>query len=84
MAKSRSPLVIIFITVLIDLIGFGIVIPVLPLYSQNFGASETVTGLLLAIYSLMNFIFSPIWGRLSDRIGRRPVLFFSIIVDVNL
>jgi DHA1 family tetracycline resistance protein-like MFS transporter len=79
MAKSRSPLIIIFITVLIDLIGFGIVIPVLPLYAQKFGASETVTGLLLAVYSLMNFIFSPIWGRLSDRVGRRPVLFLSII-----
>src|SRR5215510_9229032 len=79
MAKSRSPLVIIFITVLIDLIGFGIVIPVLPLYAKNFHASETVTGLLLAVYSLMNFIFSPILGRLSDRVGRRPVLFLSIV-----
>ncbi len=79
MAKSRSPMVIIFITVLIDLIGFGIVIPVLPLYAEKFGASETVIGLLLAIYSLMNFVFSPILGRLSDRVGRRPVLFLSIV-----
>lgn len=79
MAKSRSPLVIIFITVFIDLVGFGIVIPVLPLYAQKYGASETVIGLLLAIYSVMQFIFAPILGKLSDRVGRRPVLFVSLI-----
>ncbi len=79
MAKSRSPLVIIFITVLIDLIGFGIVIPVLPLYALRFGASETVIGLLLGVFSAMQFIFAPILGRLSDRVGRRPVLLVSLI-----
>jgi MFS transporter, DHA1 family, tetracycline resistance protein len=79
MAKSRSPLVIIFITIFIDLVGFGIVIPVLPLYAKMYGASETVIGLLLAIYSVMQFIMSPILGKLSDRVGRRPVLFFSLI-----
>lgn len=78
-AKGRSPLVIIFITVFIDLVGFGIVIPVLPLYAQKYGASEFVVGLLLAIYSVMQFIFAPILGKLSDRVGRRPVLFFSLI-----
>jgi MFS transporter, DHA1 family, tetracycline resistance protein len=78
-AKGRSPLVIIFVTVFIDLIGFGIVIPVLPLYAQKYGASETVIGLLLAIYSVMQFIFAPILGKLSDRVGRRPVLFVSLI-----
>jgi MFS family permease len=79
MAKNRSPLLIIFITVFIDLIGFGIVIPVLPLYAQKFGASEMVIGLLLAIYSVMQFIFAPILGKLSDRVGRRPVLLLSLI-----
>jgi MFS transporter, DHA1 family, tetracycline resistance protein len=79
MAKNRSPLLIIFITVFIDLVGFGIVIPVLPLYAQKFGASETVIGLLLAIYSVMQFIFAPILGKLSDRVGRRPVLLVSLI-----
>lgn len=79
MAKNRSPLLIIFITVFIDLIGFGIVIPVLPLYAQKFGASETVIGLLLAIYSVMQFVFAPILGKLSDRVGRRPVLLVSLI-----
>src|SRR5260370_28148345 len=79
MAKSRSPLVIIFITVFIDLVGFGIVIPVLPLYAERFNATPTVVGLLLASYSAMQFIFAPILGRLSDRVGRRPVLLVSII-----
>src|SRR5689334_22643366 len=70
MAKRRSPLVIIFITIFIDLIGFGIVIPVLPLYAERYHASETVIGLMLASYSMMQFIFAPILGRLSDRVGR--------------
>jgi DHA1 family tetracycline resistance protein-like MFS transporter len=79
MSKSRSPLVIIFITIFIDLVGFGIVIPVLPLYAERYGASEATVGVLLAIYSAMQFIFAPILGKLSDRIGRRPVLLVSLI-----
>jgi multidrug resistance protein len=79
MAKSRSPLVIIFITIFIDLVGFGIVIPVLPLYAKNYNASEAVVGVMLASYSAMQFIFAPILGRLSDKVGRRPVLLVSLI-----
>lgn len=79
MLKSRSPLVIIFITIFIDLVGFGIVIPVLPLYAKKFGASEMIVGLLLSSYSIMQFIFSPILGKLSDKVGRRPVLLYSLI-----
>ncbi|HWX42799.1 MAG TPA: MFS transporter [Blastocatellia bacterium] len=79
MANRRSPLVIIFITIFIDLVGFGIVIPVLPLYAEHFHATPTVVGLLLAVYSAMQFIFAPVLGRLSDRVGRRPVLLVSII-----
>jgi MFS transporter, DHA1 family, tetracycline resistance protein len=79
MAKSRSPLVIIFITIFIDLVGFGIVIPVLPLYAREFNASEATVGVLLAIYSAMQFIFAPILGKLSDKVGRRPVLLYSLI-----
>ena len=79
MPKSRSPLVIIFVTIFIDLVGFGIVIPVLPLYAERFGASEAVIGALVASYSAMQFVFAPLLGRLSDRIGRRPVLLFSMI-----
>ena len=79
MPKSRSPLVIIFITIFIDLVGFGIVIPVLPLYAERYGASEATIGILLAIYSAMQFVFAPILGKLSDRVGRRPVLLVSLI-----
>ena len=79
MAKPRSPLVIIFITIFIDLVGFGIVIPVLPLYAERYGASEATVGILLATYSAMQFVFAPILGKLSDRVGRRPVLLVSLI-----
>ena len=70
---------VIFLTVFIDLIGFGIVIPVLPLYAERFGASPLVIGLLLGIYSAMQLVFAPLLGKLSDRIGRRPVLLLSIL-----
>lgn len=66
-------------TVFVDLVGFGIVIPVLPLYAERFGASDILIGLLLASYAVMQFISSPILGRLSDRIGRRPVLLVSLL-----
>jgi multidrug resistance protein len=78
MASKKSQLGIIFLTVLIDLIGFGIVIPVLPRYAEHFGASVTQNGWLVGVFSLAQFIFSPIWGRVSDRIGRKPVLVVSI------
>src|SRR5258706_6801733 len=74
----RKPsLLVIFLTVFIDLIGFGIVLPLLPIYSRNFGASGFMIGLIMASFSAMQFIFAPAWGRLSDRIGRRPVLLVS-------
>lgn len=75
---SKLPLLLIFLTVFIDLIGFGIIIPLLPLYAEQFGADGTTVGLLLMSYSLMQFIFTPFWGRLSDKIGRRPVLLISL------
>ena len=76
MAKKTS-LLVIFLTVFIDLVGFGIVLPILPLYIKDFGASGLVAGAIVASYSLMQAIFSPFWGGLSDRIGRRPVLLLS-------
>jgi len=78
---KRSPLVVIFTTVFIDLVGFGIVIPVLPFYAEGsrFNATPRTVGLLFATYSVMQLIFSPILGRLSDKYGRRPVLLISII-----
>ena len=77
----RSPLIVIFTTVFIDLVGFGIVIPVLPFYAEGtiFNATPRMVGLLFASYSIMQLIFSPILGNLSDKYGRRPVLLLSII-----
>jgi DHA1 family tetracycline resistance protein-like MFS transporter len=76
-----SPLVVIFTTVFIDLVGFGIVIPVLPFYAEGtrFNATPRMVGLLFASYSILQLVFSPILGRLSDKHGRRPVLLISII-----
>ena len=76
---TRSPLIIIFLTVALDLIGFGMVVPLLPLYAQSHGANGTQVALLFASYSMMQFVFAPLWGRLSDRVGRRPVLLVSIL-----
>ncbi len=78
---NRSPLIVILTTVFIDLVGFGIVIPVLPFYAEGtkFNATPRTVGLLFASYSIMQLIFSPILGRLSDKYGRRPVLLISII-----
>ncbi len=76
-----TPLIIIFVTIFIDLIGFGMVIPILPFYasSEQFMATPFEIGLLFSIYSWMQFIFSPVLGRLSDRYGRRPILFISLL-----
>ena len=78
---ARTPLLIIFITVFIDLVGFGIVIPVLPFYAEGtkFGATPREVGFLFASYSIMQLIFAPVMGRLSDKYGRRPVLLISIL-----
>lgn len=75
------PLIIIFVTVFIDLIGFGMVIPILPFYAETspFNATPLEIGFLFSIYSWMQFFFSPILGRLSDKYGRRPILFISLL-----
>ena len=75
---KRSPLVILFITVVIDLLGFGIIFPLLPVYVQKFGGTPVVAGLLTTSFSIAQFIFSPIWGRASDRFGRRPLILLSL------
>jgi DHA1 family tetracycline resistance protein-like MFS transporter len=76
-----TPLIIIFVTVFIDLIGFGMVIPILPYYANTppFNATPLEIGFLVGTYSLMQFFFSPVLGRLSDRYGRRPILFISLL-----
>jgi DHA1 family tetracycline resistance protein-like MFS transporter len=73
-----SPLAIVFLTVFIDLLGFGIIIPLLPFYAERFGGSAETVALLSASFSAMQFVFMPIWGRLSDRIGRRPILLLGL------
>lgn len=77
-AKALSPLTILFFTIFLDLLGFGLIIPILPVYASELGASGWVIGLLGGSYSLMQFFFAPFWGGLSDRIGRRPVMLSSI------
>jgi DHA1 family tetracycline resistance protein-like MFS transporter len=74
----KAALTTLFGVIVIDLIGFGIVMPILPYYAKSFDASPLVLGLLLAVYPLMQFAFGPIWGRLSDKIGRRPVILLTI------
>src|SRR5215813_12281948 len=76
------PLLIIFLTIFVNLIGFGIIIPLLPFYAEKFGATPLVIGLLFAIYSLCQLLASPALGDLSDRWGRRPILIFSLLGTV--
>ena len=75
--KHKPSILVIFLTVFIDLIGFGIVVPLVPIYSKHYGASGFMIGALIASFSAMQFVFAPIWGRLSDHHGRRPILLIS-------
>ncbi len=75
----RSPLIALFITVVIDLLGFGIILPLLPLYVKQFNGTPTVAGWLAASFSVMQFVFCPIWGRASDRWGRRPLILMGLL-----
>ena len=77
--SHRTTLLIVFVVVFIDLLGFGIVLPLLPRYGEHFNASKMQLGLLMASFSAMQFLFAPMWGSLSDRIGRRPVLLVGLL-----
>src|SRR4029077_4307220 len=72
------PLLIIFLTIFVNLVGFGIIVPLLPFYAERFNASPVVIGMLFGVFSLCQLIASPVLGDLSDRYGRRPVLIFSL------
>ncbi|MFC6796340.1 MULTISPECIES: MFS transporter [unclassified Haladaptatus] len=76
--SSRRTISIVFTVVFLDLLGFGIIIPILPFYVRAFGADELVIGLLAASYSAMQFLFAPVLGNLSDRRGRRPIILISV------
>jgi MFS family permease len=89
----RKAMFIVFLVVFIDLLGFGIVLPLLPLYGKHFveplfeggetsKAGGAVVGLLMAMFSLMQFLFAPVWGRISDRVGRRPILLIGLAGSV--
>ena len=77
-----TPLNLIFITLLVDSIGYGLVIPLIPFYALEFGASSTLLGVLVSSFALMQFFFAPFLGRLSDKIGRRRVLLYSLLFSV--
>lgn len=77
-APARRGLVVLFAVVIVDLVGFGVVMPVLPFWALEFGADAGSFGLLASSYAAAQFVFAPLWGRLSDRVGRRPVLLGTI------
>ncbi len=79
MIETKKALPILFAVMFLVMAGFGIIIPVLPFYAENIGASPTELGYLMAVYSLMQLIFAPLWGRISDRIGRKPVIMIGIL-----
>src|SRR5437588_7152962 len=93
-ASNRSALLIVFLVVFIDLLGFGIVLPMLPRIAEQYaetilptgasqkGLSGLIIGLLMSSFSLMQFVFAPIWGRISDRVGRRPILLMGLAGSV--
>ena len=76
------PLLVIFLTIFVNLIGFGIIIPLLPFYAETFGASPIVIGLLFAVFSICQLVAAPVLGDWSDRYGRRPILILSLIGTV--
>jgi MFS family permease len=80
-SSTRAPKVLIFITVFLYLIGFGIIIPILPLLGRELGGSAAQVGWLMAIFSLMQFLFAPFWGQLSDRYGRRMILVGCLLAE---
>ena len=79
MNQTKKALPILFAVMFLVMAGFGIIIPVFPFYAEEIGASPTQLGLLMAVYSLTQLIFAPMWGRVSDRIGRKPVIMIGIL-----
>jgi DHA1 family tetracycline resistance protein-like MFS transporter len=76
--RSGRPLPTLFLIVFVDLVGFGLIIPLLPFYAEHFQARPATIGLLMASYSLAQFVAAPVWGRMSDHLGRRPCLLVSL------
>ena len=78
--RMKKPIIIIFITIFIDMLGFGIIIPILPIFSKELGAANYQVGLIAMSFPIMNFLFAPFWGSLSDRFGRRPIILVSVLI----
>lgn len=76
---QKSPLFFIYLATFVNIIGFGMVFPLLPFYAREFQASETIIGLIASSFAVGEFFFAPIWGRLSDRFGRKPVILISLL-----
>jgi DHA1 family multidrug resistance protein-like MFS transporter len=79
MSNNRRNITLLFFTLVVVMMGFGMVIPILPFYIEHFGASGSAMGLLMAIYATMQLIFAPIWGRMSDRYGRKPIILVGVL-----
>ncbi len=80
--KNRSALTLIFLTVFIDLLGFGILIPILPTFAvSKLHVSETAVGIAIAVYSLVQFVFNPLFGKISDKNGRKPIILICLLLN---
>jgi MFS family permease len=77
--RRRLTLSVVFATILIDFVGFSVLIPVLPLFADRLGASSLQVGWIVALYGLAQLLFLPVWGWVSDRVGRRPVILVSLL-----
>lgn len=77
--SSRRNLIILFFTLVVVMMGFGMIIPIMPFYVESFGAGGGALGALMAVYALMQFLFAPLWGDLSDRYGRKPILILGLV-----
>src|SRR5215469_13350361 len=78
---GRSPLFLMALTVFIDITGFGLILPLLPFWAERLGAGPVGVGLILTVYALAQFLFTPVLGSLSDRYGRRPVILISLLIE---
>lgn len=78
-SNEQKNIAILFLTMVVMMIGFGIIIPILPFYVESFGVGGTELGMLMAIFSVMQFIFAPLWGSLSDGLGRKPILVIGVL-----
>jgi len=78
-SNQQKLVLTLFFTMIVVMLGFGMIIPIMPFYIKSFGASGSALGTLMAIYGAMQLIFAPLWGSLSDRYGRKPILMIGVL-----